>query len=158
MQMDAFPSSPRRLNSGTTTSSNTSSAVPEARIPNLCLICWPRENPGIPFSTMKEEILPSTLAYTRKASPSSTCEDKEYDEPPFTAPLVIHIFLPFSTYSFPLRTAVVRIPRTSVPPSGSVMHTPPIELPSHIWGRKRLRCSSFALMNTLLTYRTEWAR
>lgn len=48
MQSTALPSSPMSRSSGTSTLSNTSSAVPEARIPSLCLIGWPMENPGMP--------------------------------------------------------------------------------------------------------------
>ena len=43
----------------------------------------------------------------------------------FTHPFVIHILLPFKTYSSPLRTAVVLIDRTSVP-NKVVFTSPPI--------------------------------
>ncbi len=56
------PSRPSRFSAGTGTSSKTSSAVGEERMPALSLICWPREKPGVPFSTTKVDTCPSTLA------------------------------------------------------------------------------------------------
>ena len=87
----ALPSCPTRCRAGTVQSSNSNSAVVDARIPSLSLIFWPSEKPGVPFSTTNSERprvrLPPVRAYTRKTSPSSVS---------LTAPLVIHIFAPFS--------------------------------------------------------------
>ncbi len=63
MCMSESPSSPRRLRAGTRHSSNTSSAVVEARMPHLSRIFCPFSNPGAPFSTMNDETRsPSVLA------------------------------------------------------------------------------------------------
>ena len=48
------PSSPIRFATGTSQSSNTSSAVVEARMPSLSLIFCPFSKPRMPFSTRKE--------------------------------------------------------------------------------------------------------
>ena len=55
MHVVASPSAPTKWAAGTTTSSKTSSAVGDARIPSLSFSRWPSEKPGIPFSTTKSE-------------------------------------------------------------------------------------------------------
>ena len=52
--MKPMPSRPSRFAAGTRASSKTSSAVTLARMPILCSFL-PKENPGVPFSTMKHE-------------------------------------------------------------------------------------------------------
>ena len=56
MHTVASPSPPTRFSAGTRTSSNTSSAVGDARIPSLSFSRCPSEKPAIPFSTTKSEI------------------------------------------------------------------------------------------------------
>jgi len=89
----ASPSLPTRFSAGTRTSSNTSSAVADARMPHLSLMRWPSEKPSMPFSTSSSECLPApspslVRAYTRNVSPSVSSSMQ---------PFVIHIFEPFST-------------------------------------------------------------
>jgi hypothetical protein len=57
-------------------------------------------------------------------------------------PLVIHIFVPFSTHSPSDRLAVVFIAPGSLPKSGSVRPKQPIASPAAIRGSQRSFCSS----------------
>ncbi len=58
-----------------------------------------------------------------------------------SAPLVMNIFVPFSTQPSPWRFALVRIAFTSEPASGSVTATAVMASPEIIFGRNRLICS-----------------
>mmetsp|Transcript_72233 Transcript_72233/g.127268 ORF Transcript_72233/g.127268 Transcript_72233/m.127268 type:complete len:204 (+) Transcript_72233:900-1511(+) len=149
----AFPRGPTMFSFGTRTLSKTSSAVPEARMPHLSLICCPKANPGIPFSTMNIEISRVSskgpvLAYTRNTSPSS----------PLMYPFVIHILEPLRIQSAPSLLAVVRMDSTSVPEPGSDMHIPPILAPLHASGRYLAFCSGDPLKFKLFTKSMLWAR
>mmetsp|Transcript_57236 Transcript_57236/g.134353 ORF Transcript_57236/g.134353 Transcript_57236/m.134353 type:complete len:235 (+) Transcript_57236:685-1389(+) len=156
MHAAALPSTPTRFSAGMMHSSKTSSAVIEARIPHLSLICCPRRNPLVPFST-RNRLSPgfcpcsAVWAYTRKASPVVS---------PSRVPLVIHILEPLITYLDPpsILSALVRIPNTSVPAPGSDMHIPPISSPLHAAGRYLCFCSSVPFRARLLAKSREWAR
>mmetsp|Transcript_44420 Transcript_44420/g.74804 ORF Transcript_44420/g.74804 Transcript_44420/m.74804 type:complete len:240 (+) Transcript_44420:1193-1912(+) len=153
MQTTALPFSPTMFAFGTRTLSNTSSAVPEALMPHLLLICCPRLKPGMPFSTMNMDtslVLSRSpvFAYTKYRSPSS----------PLTYPFVIHIFEPFSTYSSPSARANVLMAKTSVPEFGSDIHMPPIFAPLQMSGRNLDFCSSDPLKFKLFTSNILWAK
>ena len=57
-------------------------------------------------------------------------------------PLVIHIFVPFSTQSSPSRRARVRMLAGSLPESGSVSPKQPITSPAAMRGSHSCFCSS----------------
>mmetsp|Transcript_10811 Transcript_10811/g.26208 ORF Transcript_10811/g.26208 Transcript_10811/m.26208 type:complete len:256 (+) Transcript_10811:392-1159(+) len=149
MHPTALPSSPTRLAAGTRTLSKTSSAVGDARIPHLSLICCPRVNPLVPFSTIKSERPFSVLAYTRKTSPVVV---------PSRVPFVIHILVPFRMKSPPSRLARVAMDRTSVPALGSDMHIPPTISPEHARGRNSAFWALEPFLARLFTKRRECAR
>ena len=73
------------------------------------------EKPGIPFSTMKPRISPSSVRAQTIAMSA-------------IVPFVIHIFAPFRIQSEPSRRACVRIEAGSEPASGSVSPKQPIDL------------------------------
>ena len=76
-----------------------------------------------------------------------------------TAPLVIHIFVPLSTYEpSGCFFAVDFIPRTSVPACGSDIPMPPIAAPLHAAGSHRAFCSALPCCARLLTKSCECAR
>ncbi len=56
-------------------------------------------------------------------------------------PLVMKVFEPLSTHSSPSRTAVVRMPRRSLPAPGSVIATAEIVAPLANPGSQRAFCS-----------------
>jgi hypothetical protein len=56
-------------------------------------------------------------------------------------PFVIHFFDPFTTYTSPLLSAVVRIFATSLPTSGSVMPKQNLNSPLATPGNQRRLCS-----------------
>ncbi len=133
-----------RFAAGTMQLSNTNSAVFDALMPVLSMIFWPTEYPTMPASMRNVDIWmrPASsspvLAYTRTTSAGVPSSSRH--------PLVIHIFLPFSTYvPSSCFTAVVDRPSTSVPASGSDIAIAPIHSPEHTFGRTRVFCSSFAL-------------
>ena len=73
MHAVASPSAPRGgWRRAGRTSSKTSSAVGDARIPSLSFSRWPSEKPGIPFSTTKSEI-----AATASLGPGGARVDEE---------------------------------------------------------------------------------
>jgi hypothetical protein len=87
------------------------------------------EKPGMPFSTRKPLILPSSVrAHTTATSASE--------------PLVIHIFEPFRTQPSPERFAHMRIAAGFEPASGSVRPKQPSVVPAAIGGNQRSFCSS----------------
>ena len=87
------------------------------------------ENPGMPRSTRKPLISPSSVrAHTTATSA--------------IVPLVIHIFAPLRIQSSPSRRAWVRIVPGSEPASGSVRPKQPIASPRCIAGSQRSFCSS----------------
>src|SRR3984957_4818537 len=73
-------------------------------------------NPGVPFSSRKPRILPSSHFAQISATAASE-------------PLVIHIFSPFRTYLSPFFTARVNMPPGFEPNCGSVNPKHPIALP-----------------------------
>ena len=87
------------------------------------------EKPGMPFSTRKPRISPSSV----RAQTTATSE---------IVPFVIHIFAPFRIQSAPSRFAWVRIAPGSEPASGSVRPKHPIASPRCIAGSQRSFCSS----------------
>ncbi len=100
----------------------------DARSESLCFISG-ASNPGMPFSTRKPLIFPSSVrAHTTAMSA--------------TVPFVIHIFVPLSTQSDPSRRACVRIDAGSDPASGSVRPKQPIASPACIGASQRSFCSS----------------
>ena len=113
---------------GTRTSCSTSSDVTEARS-EIFLWISGAENPGIPFSTRKPRISPSSV----RAQTTATSA---------IVPLVIHIFAPLRIQSEPSRRACVRIVPGSEPASGSVSPKQPIASPRCIAGSQRSFCSS----------------
>src|SRR5882724_3159103 len=126
------PTSPMRRQSSTKTSSITSSAVSEERMPSFP--CSGRcEKPFMPFSSRKA-VTPfcrfsgSVRARTMKTSP--------------TLPWVMNIFAPFSTQPLSLRAAVERIAAASDPLPGSVKPQAASFLPAAMSGMNRLRSSS----------------
>ena len=87
------------------------------------------EKPGVPCSTMKPRISPSSVrAHTIAMSA--------------IVPFVIHIFDPLRIQSGPSRLACVRIVPGSEPASGSVRPKQPITSPVCIDGSHRSFCSS----------------
>src|SRR5882672_4257540 len=126
------PTSPMRRQSSTSTSSITSSAVSEERMPSFP--CSGRcEKPFMPFSSRKA-VTPfcrfsgSVRARTMKTSP--------------TLPWVMNIFAPFSSQPLSLRTAVERMAAASDPLPGSVKPQAASFLPAAMSGMNRLRSSS----------------
>ena len=106
--------------SSTSTSSNTSSLVTEARRLHLPVI-FGAVKPGVPFSTRKPRTPSSVLAQTTATSA--------------TLPLVIHILLPLMRHlPLPSRTARVRMPPGLEPKSGSVRPKQPTTSPVAIFG------------------------
>jgi hypothetical protein len=87
------------------------------------------EKPGVPFSTRKPRISPSSVCAQTTATSA-------------IVPFVIHIFAPFRTQSEPSRRAWVRIAPGSEPASGSVSPKQPIVSPRCIGGSQRSFCSS----------------
>lgn len=75
-------------------------------------------------------------------------------------PLVIHIFEPLIEKRDPslFFTAVVAIPKTSVPAPGSDIPIPPIVRPEQASGRYFNFCSWLPFCDRLLTKSIEWAR
>ena len=100
----------------------------DARNESLCFISG-ASNPGIPFSTRKPLICPSSV----RAQTTATSA---------IVPFVIHIFVPFRIQSPPSRRARVRIDPGSEPASGSVSPKQPIASPSCMEGSQRCFCSS----------------
>ena len=87
------------------------------------------EKPGMPRSTMKPWIAPSSVRAQTIAMSA-------------IVPFVIHIFAPFRTQSDPSRRACVRIEPGSDPASGSVRPKQPMASPVCIGGSQRSFCSS----------------
>ena len=87
------------------------------------------EKPGMPFSTRKPRISPSSV----RAQTTATSA---------IVPFVIHILAPFRIQSEPSRRACVRIAPGSEPASGSVSPKQPIASPRCIAGSQRSFCSS----------------
>ena len=85
----------RRFSSGTRTSWRTSSEVTDARSESFLWISG-AEKPGMPCSTMKPRIAPSSVRAQTIAMSA-------------IVPFVIHIFAPFRIQSEPSRRACVRI-------------------------------------------------
>jgi hypothetical protein len=102
--------------------------VTDARSESLRFISG-ASNPGMPFSTRKPLIAPSSVRAHTVATSA-------------IVPFVIHIFDPFSTQSDPSRRAVVRIEPGSEPASGSVRPKQPTYVPSCSPGSHRCFCSS----------------
>ena len=103
-----------RFSSGTRTSWSTSSDVTDARSESFLWISG-AEKPGMPCSTMKPRIAPSSVRAQTTAMSA-------------IVPFVIHIFAPFRIQSEPSRRACVRIEPGSEPASGSVRPKQPIDL------------------------------
>ena len=101
----------------------------DARSDSLCFISG-ASKPGMPFSTRKPLILPSSVrAHTTATSA--------------TVPFVIHIFVPLRIQSEPSRLRVrAHRRRDRSPASGSVSPKQPIASPSCIGGSQRCFCSS----------------
>ena len=137
--MKPSPSVPSRFSAGTSTLSNRSSRVSEARQPSLSSFL-PAVKPfmlgsesscptptvrqasrsTLSFVRMKLEIplvplLGSVTAVTTKISPTPAC--------------VMNRLLPFRMYLSPCFTAVVRVPPASLPAASSVRPKPPSTLP-----------------------------
>ena len=87
------------------------------------------EKPGIPFSTTKPRISPSSVRAQTTAMSA-------------IVPFVIHILLPLMIQSEPSRRACVRIVPGSEPASGSVSPKQPITSPECIRGSHCSFCSS----------------
>ena len=85
--------------------------------------------PGIPFSTRKPLIAPSSVRAQTVATSA-------------IVPFVIHILAPLRIQSEPSRRAVVLIEPGSEPASGSVRPKQPIASPVCIGGSQRCFCSS----------------
>ncbi len=85
----SFSLPPSRHEPGTRTSSSTTSAVCEARMPCF-LYFWPCDRPGVPGGTMK-------LAWPRPLSSGSTAATTTWTSA--MPPLVIHALVPLSTHS-----------------------------------------------------------
>ena len=85
--------------------------------------------PGVPFSTRKPLIAPSSVRAQTMATSA-------------IVPFVIHILAPFRIQSEPSRRACVRIEPGSEPASGSVRPKQPIASPACIGGSQRCFCSS----------------
>ena len=85
----SFSLPPSRQRPGTRTSSSTTSAVCDARMPCF-LYFWPCESPGVPGGTMK-------LAWPRPLSSGST--DATTTWTLAMPPLVIQLLVPLSTHS-----------------------------------------------------------
>ena len=85
--------------------------------------------PGVPFSTRKPRIAPSSVRAQTVATSA-------------IVPFVIHILAPFRIQSDPSRRACVRIEPGSEPASGSVSPKQPIASPLCIAGSHRCFCSS----------------
>ena len=100
---------------GTRTSSRTSSEVTEARS-EIFLWISGAVKPGVPFSTRKPRISPSSV----RAQTTATSAIE---------PFVIHILAPLRIQSEPSRRACVRIVPGSEPASGSVRPKQPITSP-----------------------------
>ena len=130
--LNPSPSLPSRFSLGMRQSSKISSAVEEARTPNLFSFL-PMENPGVPVSTMNELIffLPSFTDVT--AVKTAILQ--------YSA-LVMKRLLPLTTYSFPSRTAVVSVPPASEPALGSVSPNAPRASPDARGFRYFIFCSS----------------
>ncbi len=107
-------------------SSNTSSAVSEARQP--CFFSLrPTENPAVPRSTRNIEMPREPFASVSVLAATNTTSA--------LTPLVMNILAPFNTQKSPSRRAVVRIDATSEPASGSVTATAVSTSPETIRGR-----------------------
>jgi len=81
------PSSPSRFAAGTRQSSNTSSAVSEARMPSLSSV-FETVKPGVPFSTMKAEMPRCRFSRSVWQNTSANCASR---------PLVMKSFVPLTT-------------------------------------------------------------
>jgi hypothetical protein len=57
-------------------------------------------------------------------------------------PDVMNVLAPLTTYSLPSRLALVRMPATSDPPSGSVMASDPISSPRRVGRTQRSICAA----------------
>ena len=68
----------------------------------------------------------------------------------------MNIFAPFSTYESPSRRAVVRMPFTSEPASGSVTAMAQITLPATISGIQRSRCAWLPALKTCTEAMSVW--
>ena len=112
------------LSAGTRTSSSTSSDVTDARSESFLWISG-AVNPGVPFSTMKPRISPSSVRAQTIAMSA-------------IVPFVIHILAPLRIQSEPSRRAWVRIVPGSDPASGSVSPKQPITSPVCIAGQPAL--------------------
>jgi hypothetical protein len=124
------------------TSSSTSSLVTDARS-EIFLWISGAENPGVPFSTTKPRIAPSSVRAQTTAMSA-------------IVPFVIHIFVPFRIQSEPSRPACVRIEPGSEPASGSVRPKQPIASPACIAGSQRSFCSSEPQRQTAYIAREPW--
>ena len=104
------------LSAGTRTSSSTSSEVTEARSDSFLWISG-AVNPGVPFSTMKPRISPSSVRAQTMAMSA-------------IVPFVIHILVPLRIQSEPSRRAWVRI----VPGIGAGVGLGEAEAADHLAG------------------------
>ncbi len=99
-------------------SSRTSSAVSDDSQPDLSS-ARPTVKPGVPFSTMNIDMPWRALVVFAAMKYRSAW-----------TPLVMKSLVPFSTQWSPSRRAVVRMPATSEPATGSVMPTAVIVRPA----------------------------
>ena len=105
------PTSPTTFAAGTRTSSSISSPVSTPRTPILSSV-RPTETPGADRSTMKHE-----MSACLRESAGPVLANTQYQSA-CTTPDIQH-FVPVSTQSSPSRTALVRMPMTSLPACGS---------------------------------------
>ena len=105
------PTSPTTFAAGTRTSSRISSPVSTPRTPILSSV-RPTETPGHERSTMKHE-----MSSCLRESAGPVLANTQYQSA-CTTPDIQH-FVPLSTQSSPSRTALVRMPTTSLPACGS---------------------------------------
>lgn len=87
--------------------------------------------PGVPRSTTMSEIPWAPASPVRTTVVTKSARQPE----------VMKVLAPLMTYSSPSRTAVVRIPATSEPPSGSVTASEPILAPSSVGLTQRSICT-----------------
>ena len=87
--------------------------------------------PGVPLSTTISEIPCAPASPVRTAVTTKSAR----------TPDVMYVFAPLTTYWSPSRFAVVRIPATSEPPSGSVIASEPISSPARVGRTQRSICA-----------------